>query len=184
MNTCDVIDSSWMVALRVRREFIPVCGLAGGYGPGIANHEFEQVRWKAWNRCEFHALDTSHGNDEHPVRQMNLKLLTNQKFLQSGGGCQRINFRRGEFKRLRRPVRELDGDRGKVALALSRCRFFVIGLHNLLHSMCGNRPTGQRFGCHELRFSKAAREPPRLKWDQTLGKRNECLQIGDQRPEM
>src|SRR5439155_26266823 len=28
---------------------------------GIANHEVGQARRKAWNRCEFHALDACHG---------------------------------------------------------------------------------------------------------------------------
>src|SRR5437870_1817809 len=139
MNTCDVIDSSWMVVLRVRRELIPVRGLAGRYGSGIANHEFGQVRRKAWNRCEFHALDTCHGYDEHPVGQVNLELLANQKFLQSGGGRHRINFRRLEFKTLRRPVLELDGDCGRNSLEHCQCPFLLVGLHNLPHSMCGNR---------------------------------------------
>jgi len=29
--------------------------------------------------CEFHALDALHGDDEHPVSQVNLELLANQK---------------------------------------------------------------------------------------------------------
>ena len=104
------------VVLRGRLEFIPIHALAGRYGPGIANHEFREVRRKVWNRCEFHALDAPHGYDEHPVRQLNQELLANQKLFQSGGRHQGINFRRLESKALRRPIGEMNGHRGRNSL--------------------------------------------------------------------
>ena len=62
--------------------------------------------------CVFHELDALHGYDKHPVRQVNLELLANQKLFQSGGRRQGVNFRRLESEALRRPIDEMNGDCG------------------------------------------------------------------------
>ena len=92
-----------------------------------------------WNGCEFHALDAPHGDDEHPVRQVNLEMLANQKLFQSGGRRQGVNFRRLESETLRRPINEMNGDCGRNSLVHGQCAFLLVGLHNLPYSMYGNR---------------------------------------------
>src|SRR6266446_2370693 len=92
-----------------------------------------------WNGCVFHELDALHGYDEHPVRQVNLEMVANEKFFQSGGRSQRINFRCLEFKTLRRPISEVNGDCGRNSLVHGQYPFLLVGFHNSPASLCSHR---------------------------------------------